>query len=229
MKTKPLCTTVLVLSSIWFGTGAHVLLHGQLSAARESHIPVGGAELYVREVGKGPAIIVLHGGPDFDQSYLLPEMDRLSDSCRLIYYDQRGRGKSAINVRPEDVTLASDIADLEKVRQYFHLESLTLLGHSWGSVLGILAVKARPDLFDAWVGTGQIMNMQRGEVGAYRRVLAKARARGDTDAIGALEKSGAPPYSSARLQFRRCAVEDCKRRCFRSVCATRSIMDAIWP
>lgn len=137
MKTKPLCTTVLVLSSIWFGTGAHVLLHGQLSAARESHIPVGGAVLYVREVGKGPAIIVLHGGPDFDQSYLLPEMDRLSDSCRLIYYDQRGRGKSANNVRPEDVTLASDIADLEKVRQYFHLESLTLLGHSWGTVIAL--------------------------------------------------------------------------------------------
>ncbi len=137
MKTKPLCTTVLVLSSIWFGTGAHVLLHGQLSAARESHIPVGGAELYVREVGKGPAIIVLHGGPDFDQSYLLPEMDRLSDSYRLIYYDQRGRGKSANNVRPEDVTLASDIADLEKVRQYFHLESVTLLGHSWGTVIAL--------------------------------------------------------------------------------------------
>jgi proline iminopeptidase len=139
MKTKPLCTTALVLSSIWFGTGAHVLLQGQQSAAaaRESRIPVGGTELYVREVGKGPAIVVLHGGPDFDQSYLLPEMDRLSDSYHLIYYDQRGRGKSANNVRPEDVTLASDIADLEKVRQYFHLESVTLLGHSWGTVIAL--------------------------------------------------------------------------------------------
>ena len=44
---------------------------------------------------RGQPVIVLHGGPDFDQSYLLPEMDRLSDSFRLIYYDQRGRGKSA--------------------------------------------------------------------------------------------------------------------------------------
>jgi proline iminopeptidase len=103
----------------------------------ESRIPVGGAELYSREIGRGTPIIVLHGGPDFDHSYLLPEMDRLSDSFRLIYYDQRGRGRSADGVQPDDVTLASDIADLEKVRQYYHLGSVVLLGHSWGTVLAL--------------------------------------------------------------------------------------------
>jgi proline iminopeptidase len=104
---------------------------------RESRIPVGGAELYCREIGQGTAIIVLHGGPDFDHSYLVPDLDRLSDSFHLIYYDQRGRGRSADGVRPEDVTLASDIADLEKVRQHFHLDSVVLLGHSWGTVLAL--------------------------------------------------------------------------------------------
>jgi len=106
-------------------------------AARESRIPVGGAELYAREVGHGTAIIVLHGGPDFDHSYLLPELDRLSDSYHLIYYDQRGRGRSAAGVKPEDVTLASDIEDIDKVRQYFHLHSVVLLGHSWGTLLAL--------------------------------------------------------------------------------------------
>src|SRR5438105_1289647 len=104
---------------------------------REKRIPVGNAELYSREVGRGTAIIVLHGGPDFDHSYLLPELDRLSDSFHLIYYDQRGRGRSADHVQPQDVTLASDIADLEKVRQYFKLDSVVLLGHSWGTVLAL--------------------------------------------------------------------------------------------
>ncbi len=104
---------------------------------RESRIPVGNAELYCREVGQGTAIIVLHGGPDFDHSYLVPEMDRLSDSFHLIYYDQRGRGRSADRVQREDVTLASDIADLEKVRQHFKLDSVVLLGHSWGTVLAL--------------------------------------------------------------------------------------------
>jgi len=109
----------------------------QRTTPRESHIPVGNAELYSREVGQGPAIIVLHGGPDFDHSYLVPDLDRLSDSFHLIYYDQRGRGRSADRVQPEDVTLASDIADIEKVRQYFHLDSVVLLGHSWGTVLAL--------------------------------------------------------------------------------------------
>jgi proline iminopeptidase len=109
----------------------------QNATAHESRIPVGGAELYAREIGRGTAIIVLHGGPDFDHSYLLPEMDRLSDSYRLVYYDQRGRGRSADGVKPEDVTLASDIADIEKVRQYYHLDSVVLLGHSWGTVLAL--------------------------------------------------------------------------------------------
>jgi proline iminopeptidase len=103
----------------------------------ELRIPVAGAELYARDLGKGPAVIVLHGGPDFDHRYLLPELDRLSDSFRLIYYDQRGRGQSANGVQPEDVTLDSDIGDIEKVREYFHLDSVVLLGHSWGTVLAL--------------------------------------------------------------------------------------------
>jgi len=112
-------------------------LSKQNAKPHESRIPVGGAELYSRDIGHGTAIIVLHGGPDFDHSYLLPELDRLSDSYHLIYYDQRGRGQSADGVKPEDVTLASDIADIEKVRQYYHLDSVVLLGHSWGTVLAL--------------------------------------------------------------------------------------------
>ena len=113
-----------------------------LQAARgtdssELRIPVGGASLHVRTIGKGRPVIVLHGGPDFDYGYLLPELDRFKDAFRLIYYDQRGRGRSADHVRPEDVTLTSDVNDLERVRQHFRLESPVLLGHSWGAVLAL--------------------------------------------------------------------------------------------
>src|SRR5437667_3047988 len=105
------------------------------AAPRESRIAVGKASLYSREIGQGQPIVVLHGGPDFDHSYLLPDMDRLSDSFRLLYYDQRARGRSADGVRAEDVTLASDIADLDNVREHFRLASTVVLGHSWGTVL----------------------------------------------------------------------------------------------
>jgi len=82
-------------------------------------------------------VIILHGGPDFDHNYLLPDMDRLADAYRLIYYDQRGRGRSAENVKPDDVSLESEIADLEVVREYFQLESVAVLGHSWGGLLAM--------------------------------------------------------------------------------------------
>jgi proline iminopeptidase len=82
----------------------------------EGYIPVENAELYYRDIGHGQAIIIVHGGPDFDQNYLLPDMDRLSAAFRLIYYDQRGRGKSAVNVQPAEVSLQSEIDDLERLR-----------------------------------------------------------------------------------------------------------------
>src|SRR4030095_7087043 len=83
------------------------------TAPRESHLEVHGAQLYYRELGRGQPLLVLHGGPDFDHQYLLPEMDRLSGAFHLMYYDQRGRGKSASNVLPEHVSLDSEMSDVE--------------------------------------------------------------------------------------------------------------------
>ena len=91
----------------------------------------------MRDIGQGPPIIVLHGGPDFDIAYLLPEFDRLADSFHLIYYDQRGRGKSAAGVEPQDVSLASEVEDLELVRRHFQADPVVVLGHSWGAVLAL--------------------------------------------------------------------------------------------
>ena len=121
------------------------LLVSATAAAREFRVPVGTADLYAREIGRGQPIVVLHGGPDFDHNYFLPDMDRLSDSYRLLYYDQRGRGKSADRVQPDDVTLDSEIADLDKVRQYVQLNSTAVLGHSWGAVLALEYVIRHPD------------------------------------------------------------------------------------
>jgi len=82
---------------------ASALQGGRGQTPIETGIPVGGGtSLYARMIGSGPPVIVLHGGPDFDHGYLLPDLDRLADSFRLIYYDQRGRGRSAEGIRVED-------------------------------------------------------------------------------------------------------------------------------
>jgi proline iminopeptidase len=106
-------------------------------ASREGYILVDHAHLYYREVGQGQPVIVLHGGPDFDHRYLLPELDRLADSLHLIYYDQRGRGLSRAHVQPDHISLKSEITDLDAVRAQFQLETVALLGHSWGGVLAL--------------------------------------------------------------------------------------------
>ncbi|HTO93817.1 MAG TPA: alpha/beta fold hydrolase [Bacteroidota bacterium] len=111
---------------------------------REGYVPVKGARLFFRETGSGPPIIVIHGGPDFDMNYLLPDMDRLAGRFHLVYYDQRGRGKSAAGVRPEDVSLESEVSDLDTLRKFLHLKEFVLLGHSWGGVLAAAYAARHP-------------------------------------------------------------------------------------
>lgn len=108
-----------------------------LPAPREGFLPLDRAELYYREIGQGLPVIVLHGGPDFDHRYLLPDLDRLADAFRLIYYDQRGRGRSAAGVRPEDVSIASELDDLDAIRANFGFDRVAILGHSWGALLAM--------------------------------------------------------------------------------------------
>ncbi|HVO87466.1 MAG TPA: alpha/beta fold hydrolase [Casimicrobiaceae bacterium] len=113
--------------------------------AREGYCAVAGARLYVREIGNGPPVVALHGGPDFNHNYLLPELDELSSDLRLIYYDQRGRGKSSQGVMPEDVDIDSEVDDLDRLRQHLGLDRLALLGHSWGCIVVLEFASRRPE------------------------------------------------------------------------------------
>ena len=57
---------------------------------------INGTKLFVREIGKGEPLIIIHGGPGLNHSYFLPHLDALSKSFKLIYYDQRACGQSAL-------------------------------------------------------------------------------------------------------------------------------------
>jgi proline iminopeptidase len=104
---------------------------------RETFAPVDGAELYCRETGQGQPLVVIHGGPDFDHRYLLPDMDRLADSYRLIYYDQVGRGRSRGKVPLEEIGIERYVADLDGVRRHLGMDSMAVVGHSWGGVVAM--------------------------------------------------------------------------------------------
>jgi proline iminopeptidase len=93
--------------------------------------------LFERRIGRGPSTVVLHGGPGAHHDYLLPNFDALARSRELIYYDQRGGGRSPVS-RETPVGWREHVLDLEALRQQWGLERLTLAGYSWGGLLALL-------------------------------------------------------------------------------------------
>ena len=133
-------------------------------AADESRVEVNGAELFVRQIGEGGPTIILHGGPDFDHTYLVPGLDILADCCRLIYFDQRGRGRSTGD--EIGMSVRSEIEDIDALRSHLGHDRVAVIGHSWGGVLAmeyamrfpdrvshLIVLNTAPAHHDDWVAT----------------------------------------------------------------------------
>ena len=166
------------------------------SAAREFHLALGGADLFCRDIGRGTPTVALHGGPDFDHQYLLPDLDRLADSCRLIYYAQRGRGASRGSVRPEDVTLASEIEDLDALRAHLGLEAVALLGHSWGGVLAMEYAIRHPERTSHMI----LLNTGPASHDDYMLLRAERRRTAPRDMEPLAAVSATPEYLAGDLE-----------------------------
>lgn len=98
---------------------------------------VRGVPLFERRIGQGPSTVVLHGGPGAHHDYLLPNFDALARRRELIYYDQRGGGRSPVS-RETPVGWREHVNDLEALRQQWRLDQLTIAGYSWGGLLALL-------------------------------------------------------------------------------------------
>lgn len=96
-----------------------------------------GVSLFVKELGSGAPLVVLHGGPGAHHDYLLPYFGRLADEFRLHFYDQRGGGRSPVP-EPHHVGWRDHVADLEALRRGWGMERMRLLGYSWGGLLALL-------------------------------------------------------------------------------------------
>ena len=107
------------------------------SEAVDALVDVGGVRLHTRRVGTGPPVVVLHGGPGADYAYLLPQYDRLAHGRALLFYDQRGGGRSPV-ARDVPVGWQEHVADLDALRKHWAIDRLALLGYSWGGLLAVL-------------------------------------------------------------------------------------------
>jgi proline iminopeptidase len=98
-----------------------------------------GSPLYWAKYGRpnAPKLLVLHGGPGADHLYLLPQMLHLGEKHDLLFYDQRGGGRSKADARIP-ITWETHVEDLGAVVEEFGLDPLTIVGYSWGAMLALL-------------------------------------------------------------------------------------------
>lgn len=150
---------------------------------------VRGVSLFERRIGRGPATVVLHGGPGAHHDYLLPGFDALATRRSLIYYDQRGGGRSPV---PRDVPVGwrDQVADLEELREVWGLARLSLVGYSWGGLLALLYTVEHPDHVErlALVSPAPAWRSARAEF--ERRLAARTMAPALQEARAALRAGG---------------------------------------
>ena len=174
-------------------------------------VKIGGIEQWLQIRGEdksNPVILIVHGGPGVSLMAYTPIFQSWEKYFIVVQWDQRGDGKTFGRngeVASEPMTINRMTRDGIEVSQYLlhhlHKKKIVLLGHSWGSVLGVRIVKARPDLFSAYVGTGQIVSEQPDLEAAYIILMKKVRNVHDQRAIADLEAAGPPPYKDAKASL----------------------------
>ncbi len=95
-----------------------------------------GARLYFRIEGSGvDTVVAVHGGPGAGMNAILPDLAPLAANRTVLYFDQRGGGRSELPTDTARLSADHFIQDLEAVRNYFGLSQMTVVAHSFGSVL----------------------------------------------------------------------------------------------
>jgi len=120
---------------------------GPAERPAEGEVPGAGATLFYRMVGTGSDVLVMiHGGPGMDMGYMVPDFAPLAAHHRLLFYDQRGGGRSELlHDDPALFTMARHVADLEALREQFGLARMTLVAHSFGPAIAAAYAIAHPD------------------------------------------------------------------------------------
>jgi pimeloyl-ACP methyl ester carboxylesterase len=196
--------------------GASLFLAGCAMAAagidESGFVRIGGIDQWVAIQGRdqrNPVILYLHGGPGEAQSPFLQTFLPWQRDFTVVNWDQRGSGKTfgRHGASTPDMTfdrLVDDAIEIaEHVRTRFTQRKVILVGQSCGSLLGVHAIKRRPDLFHAYVGTGQVVsiNATMGELAQWAR--QKATETGDTITLEALDKAASLSDPDRQMALRR--------------------------
>jgi proline iminopeptidase len=173
------------------------------SVAELRTVKVNGNSLAVMIRGSSmnnPVLLFLAGGPGGSElGAMRNHLKALEQRFTVVTWDQRGTGKSysSLDASPP-MTLDSVVSDTIVVTNYlrsrFGQDKIYLAGQSWGSTLGVLAVNQHPELYRAFIGTGQMVSQLETDRIFYNDTLAWAQSRNDKGLVNRLTKIGPPPY-----------------------------------
>src|SRR5262245_8404639 len=194
---------------------ALLLLAGSVHAQRSgyrveeaSFIAFGGIEQWVTTRGddrRSPVLLLLHGGPGDVQSPLTSTYAPYERDFVLVQWDQRGAGRTFAKNGAAGVTrerLVADAIDLaDQLHRRFPQAPLILFGHSWGTIIATAMAQQRPELFAAYVGTGQVSSWAGMVQFQFDFLKQRYKESGDTAALAALEAIGTPDPKNVKQYF----------------------------
>ena len=175
------------------------------SIAELTRVEIGGHDLAMMIRAHSvddPVLLFLAGGPGGSElGAFRRHANGLEEDFVVVTFDQRGTGKSYDQLEPTStLTLDNAVADVLEVTRYlrerFDEDRIYLVGQSWGTTLGVLAVQQQPELFRAFVGTGQMVSQRETDRIFYEDTLAWAGEAGNTGLVATLTELGPPPYEN---------------------------------
>jgi proline iminopeptidase len=175
-------------------------------------VRIGGIDQWVGirgEDSRNPVILYLHGGPGEAQSPFLKEFIPWERDFTVVNWDQRGSGRtygrngpSTPGMSTPDEALERLSGDAREVAQYARTrlskKKIVLVGQSWGAELGLRVVKRWPELFHAFVGTGQPVSWHLKIESQERWARAQATAMGDEETLKVLSDTASLPENDGR-------------------------------
>jgi len=174
------------------------------------YISLGGIDQWVTMRGEDdrkPLLLLLHGGPGDAQSPFVTSYRPYERDFVLVQWDQRGAGRTFARhgSATPDLTLDQQTADgialAEHLKTRFPGNDLVVFGHSWGSVIATNMAQQRPDLFDAYAGTGQVSSWAAITAWQFGFLKDRAREANDATLLASLEAIGAPDPTNIGQYF----------------------------
>jgi pimeloyl-ACP methyl ester carboxylesterase len=176
----------------------------------QAFVQIGGIEQWISIRGDNrdnPAILMLHGGPGVSNAPFAPAFIPWEKDFTVVAWDQRGAGRTFGRNGPDgsgvlsvDRLTQDGIELTQYLKSRLQKNKVILFAVSFGSVIGLKMVYARPDLFAAYVASGQFVNAAEGDALGYTLTLEQARALQNSDAIRALEAMGPPPWPDVKTR-----------------------------